>query len=126
MRAEFRDGPFDGNDVPLVPRHTASLQTIWRQSPATDFTVALNYVSNRYFDNDQSNDFGEKIPSYMTLDLQAGHVYHGLRLAARVNNLLADKHFDYGVRSTFTPGVYNAYPLPERTLLFTVSREFSS
>ncbi len=41
-----------------------------------------------------------------------------------MNNLLADKHYDYGVRSTFAPGVYNAYPLPERTLLFTVSREF--
>jgi iron complex outermembrane receptor protein len=126
IRSEFRDGPFDGNDVPLVPRHTASLQSTWRQSPATDFTVALNYVSNRYFDNDQTNDFGEKIPSYMTLDLQAGHVYRGYRFAARVNNLLADKHFDYGASSTFTPGVYNAYPLPERTLLFTVSREFSS
>ena len=58
--------------------------------------------------------------------MQASHLYRGYRLAARVNNLLADKHFDYGVRSTFTPGVYNAYPLPERTLLFTVSREFSS
>lgn len=126
MRSEFRDGPFDGNDVPLVPRHTASLQSTWRQSPATDVTVALNHVSSRYFDNDQSNDFGEKIPSYTTLDLQASHAYQGFRFAARVNNLLADKHFDYGVRSTFSPGVYNAYPLPERTLLFTVSRDFSS
>jgi iron complex outermembrane receptor protein len=126
IRSEFRDGPFDGNDVPLVPRHTAGLQGTWRQTPTTDFTVALNHVSNRYFDNDQDNDFGEKIPSYRTVDLQAGHVYRGYRLAARVNNLLADKHFDYGVSSTFSPGAYNAYPLPERTFLFTVSREFSS
>ena len=126
IRSEFRDGPFNGNDVPLVPRRTASLQGTWRQSPATDFTVAVNYVSNRYFDNDQTNDFGEKIPSYTTLDLQAGHVYRDFRFSARVNNLLADKHFDYGVRSTFSPGVYNAYPLPERTFLFTVSRDFSS
>ena len=125
IRSKFRDGPFDGNDVPLVPRHTASLQTTWRQSPLTDFTVAVNYVSNRYFDNDQTNDFGEKIPSYTTLDLQASHVYEDFRLTSRVNNLLADNHYDYGVRSTFSPGVYNAYPLPERTFLFTVSRDFS-
>mgnify|MGYP001825839724 CR=1 FL=1 len=124
MHAEFRDGPYDGNDVPLVPRHSASLVTTWRQSPATDLTVALNYVANRYFDNDQTNDFGEKIPSYKTVDVQASHVYSGYRFTAKVNNLLADKHYDYGVRSTFSPGVYNAYPLPERTLLFTVSRKF--
>jgi iron complex outermembrane receptor protein len=125
IRSKFRDGPFDGNDVPLVPRHTASLQTTWRQSPVTDFTVAVNYVSSRYFDNDQTNDFGEKIPSYTTLDLQASHVYEDFRLTARVNNLLADNHYDYGVRSTFSSGVYNAYPLPERTFLFTVARDFS-
>lgn len=126
MRSKFRDGPFDGNDVPLVPRHTASLMTTWRQSPATDITVALNYVANRYFDNDQTNNFDEKIPSYKTVDVMASHVYQDYRFTAKVNNLLDDKHFDYGVSSTFTPGVYNAYPLPERTLLFTVSKDFGS
>ena len=125
IRSKFRDGPFDGNDVPLVPRHTASLQGTWRQSTETDYTVAVNYVSNRYFDNDQTNDFDEKIPSYTTLDLQASHVYADFRFTGRVNNLLDDNHYDYGVRSTFSPGVYNAYPLPERTYLFTVSRDFS-
>ena len=85
----------------------------------------MNYVSNRYFDNDQTNDFDEKIPSYTTVDLQASHVYADFRLTGRVNNLLDDNHYDYGVRSTFSPGVYNAYPLPERTYLFTVSRDFS-
>jgi iron complex outermembrane receptor protein len=123
MRAQFRNGPYAGNEVPLVPRNTASAMAIWKYSAATDFVAAVNFVGKKYFDNDQANDFGRKIPSYETMDLQASHRYRGFRLVARINNLFDKKFYDYGVRSTFSPGVYNAYPLPERTFLITVSRE---
>jgi iron complex outermembrane receptor protein len=126
MRAEFRDGPFDGNDIPLVPRNTASAAATWARTPETAFTVAVNLVGERYFDNDQANDFGRKIPGYETLDLQASHRYRGVRIVARINNLLDKKFYDYGVSSTFTPGVYNAFPLPERTFLVTLSKEFGA
>ncbi|UCC57040.1 MAG: TonB-dependent receptor [Gammaproteobacteria bacterium] len=126
MRAEFRDGPFDGNDIPLVPRNTASASATWRWTPDTELTAAVNFVGERYFDNDQTNDFGKKIPSYETIDLQASHRYRGFRVTAKVNNLLDKKYYDYGVRSTFTPGVYNAFPLPERTFLVTVAKEFGN
>jgi iron complex outermembrane receptor protein len=126
MRAEFRDGPFDGNDIPLVPQHTASASATWRWTPETEFMGAVNFVGERYFDNDQANDFRKKIPSYETIDLQASHRYRGFRFAARVNNLLDKKYYDYGVSSTFTPGVYTAFPLPERTFLVTVSKELGA
>ena len=126
MRAKFRDGDFSGKNVPLVPENTASLTGIWKQSPATEFIVAANYVDNRYFDNDQSNTFAEKIPSYYTIDTKVSHRYRGFRLTAEVNNIFEEKFYDYGVSSTFSPGVYNAYPLPERTILFTVSKDFGN
>jgi iron complex outermembrane receptor protein len=126
MRAKFRDGDFSGKNVPLVPENTASLTGIWKQSPATDFIVAANYVDNRYFDNDQSNTFEEKIPSYTTIDTKVSHRYRGFRLTAEINNIFEEKIYDYGVSSTFSPGVYNAYPLPERTILFTVSKDFGN
>jgi iron complex outermembrane receptor protein len=47
-------------------------------------------------------------------------------LTAEVNNIFEEEFYDYGISSTFTPGVYNAYPLPERTILFTVSKEFGN
>jgi iron complex outermembrane receptor protein len=124
MRSEFRDGPYQGNTVPLVPRNTASATATWKWSPATRYTASISYTGDKYFDNDQANDFGRKIPSYATVDLQASHLYQSYRFAAKVSNLFAEKAYDYGVSSTTTPGVYNAYPLPERTLLFTVSKEF--
>ncbi len=124
MRSEFRDGPYQGNTVPLVPRNTASATATWKWSPATRYTASISYTGDKYFDNDQANDFGRKIPSYATVDLQASHLYQSYRFAAKVGNLFAEKAYDYGASSTTTPGVYNAYPLPERTLLFTVSKEF--
>ena len=126
LRARFTDGPFDGNNVPLVPENKVSLSGIWRPTAATDLMVAINYVDSRYFDNDQSNSFGEKIPSYTTVDAKLSHVYKGLRMTAEVNNIFNEEYYEYGVSSTFTPGVYNAYPLPERTILFTLSKEFGN
>ena len=126
MRAKFRDGDFSGKNVPLVPENTASLSGTWKQTPATDLVVSANFVDNKYFDNDQSNTFEKKIPSYTTVDAKISHRYRGFRLTAEVNNIFEEKFYDYGVSSTFSPGVYNAYPLPERTILFTVSKDFGN
>ena len=126
MRAKFRDGEFSGKNVPLVPQNTASLTGIWQQSPATDLIVAANFVDNKYFDNDQTNTFAETIPSYYTIDAKISHRYRGFRLTAGINNIFEEKFYDYGVSSTFSPGVYNAYPLPERTILFTLAKDFGN
>jgi len=126
MRAKFRDGEFSGKNVPLVPQNTASLTGIWQQSPATDLIVAANFVDNKYFDNDQTNTFAETIPSYYTIDAKISHRYRGFRLTAGINNVFEEKFYDYGVSSTFSPGVYNAYPLPERTILFTLAKDFGN
>ena len=124
MRSKFRDGPYDGNNVPLVPENTATVSGIWKQSPATDFILTANYIDNKYFDNDQSNTFGRKIPSYKTVDAKISHRYRGYRMTAEINNIFEEKAVDYGVSSNSSPGVYNAYPLPERTLMFTVAKSF--
>jgi len=63
-----------------------------------------------------------KIPGYPMFDLKASKQAGPWRFTAAVNNLLGRKAYDYGVKSTFTPGRYNAYPLPEREFTVTVSR----
>lgn len=126
LRARFTDGPFAGNNVPLVPENKASLAGTWRAAPTTELIVAVNYVDKKFFDNDQSNSFAEKIPAYTTVDAKLAHTYKGFRLTAEVNNLFEEEYFDYGVSSTFSAGVYNAYPLPERTIMFTLAADFSN
>ncbi len=39
------------------------------------------------------------------------------RYSLAVQNLFDRKYFDYGIASTFTPGSYNAYPMPGRSVM---------
>jgi iron complex outermembrane receptor protein len=123
-RARFRDGPHDGNELPLVPRHTASLAGIWTLQPATRLAATVRYEGEKYFDNDQANDFGRKIPAYTLVDLKLSHERDAWTAGLAVNNLFDREAYDYGVRSTFSPGVYNAYPLPERSFTLSLARAF--
>jgi len=124
MQATFRDGAYAGNTVPLVPRNSASLTTHWQTGTASRVSASLNYVGSQYFDNDQNNTFGEKIPAYTTADLK--YMLGGKRwnLDVLINNALDKEYFGYGVSSTTTPGKYNAYPDPGRVLSLSLSRRF--
>lgn len=122
--AEFRAGPFDGNKVPVVARHTGLLGAdvaFWQQ---WTLSSRLNYVGSKYFDNDESNDFGKKIPAYSQLDLKLGYTAGNLHAALGVQNVGDVKAHDYGARSTFTAGRHNAYPLPERRAMLEMQYKF--
>lgn len=122
-RAEFRDGTYKGNEVPLVPNNTASLSALWDLSPTLQFIMTANHVGKKFFDNDQTNT-SARIPSYDMVDVKLLSKFGPWKLSGTINNLFDKEAFDYGVISTFTPGRYNAYPLPERSATFSVIREF--
>lgn len=67
-------------------------------------------------DNDQAN-FQPQNPAYTTLDLQLSGKMDQFFWSAAVANLFDVEYFDYSVASAFTPGAYNAYPLPGRTFM---------
>jgi len=122
-RAEFREGIYKGNDVPLVPSNTASLSALWDLSPTLQFIMTANHIGKKFFDNDQNNS-SARIPSYEMVDVKLLSKFGPWKLSGSINNLFDEEAFDYGVISTFTPGRYNAYPLPERSAIFSVTREF--
>ncbi|MCK4951848.1 MAG: TonB-dependent receptor [Gammaproteobacteria bacterium] len=122
-RSKFTEGNYTGNEVPVVSKNTASLAASWAFSSNVNATAAANYIGSKYFDNDQQNSLF-KIPAYTTVDLKLNSVWSKWQIEGAVHNLLDEKAFDYGVKSTFTPGRYNAYPLPERNFSLSVSRSF--
>ncbi len=111
--SKFRDGTYQGNDVPMVPRDTASLGLEAKIMPNLLLTTTANYVGSKRFDNDQENTL-HKIPSYWLANIMLKGSFKEWSLTAKVNNIFDKKVYDYGIKSTFTPGRYNAYPLPER------------
>jgi len=122
-RSEFRQGSFAGNDVPLAPEKTAAVSALWNIKPDVLLSSTLNYVGKKRFDNDQTNTFS-RIPSYKTVDIKLTGKLSDWNISAQVKNLFNEKYFEYGVISTFTPGLYNAYPLPEREYSVSLERKF--
>ena len=123
-RAIFREGPFAGNDVPLVSRYTASAGVTWngwQKYLVVDATV--RGWSERRMDNDQRNR-QPLIPADATIDFklsgEVGHFFWSIG----VNNVLNALYYDYAVASTFTDGRFSAYPLPGRSYMVKAGATF--
>lgn len=127
--AKFREGSYggidvSGNRVPNVPAHRATLGGSWAMSGKTRLNGTVSHTGEQYFDNDQANSFGQKIPAYTVVNLKLVHREGDWTLAAGINNLLNEKYFTYGTRSPWTPGRYTAYPMAERNLAVTLGHTF--
>lgn len=125
QQAHFDAGVYNGNEVPLVPRESAYARLDWQPFAALSLSLAQRYVGERRFDNDQANDFGSLMPSYRRSDAEFQWRHgSGVWLRAGVYNLEDRIVYDYAVRSNFTPGVFSAYPLPDRHVMVTVGAEW--
>lgn len=125
QRAQFSQGTYEDNEVPLVPRQTAYGRLDYAPLSWLSVSLAQRYVGRRYFDNDQNNSFGERIPSYRRSDAEIeARFADGFWLRGGVYNLEDKIVFDYGVSSSFSPGVYNAYPLPDRHLMVSLGADW--
>jgi iron complex outermembrane recepter protein len=123
-RAVFREGPFAGNDVPLVSRYTAMggvTWNIWQNYLVFDATV--RGWSERFMDNDQANT-QRRIPADATVDLKLSGAYQHFFWSLSVNNLFDAQYYDYAIASSFTPGRFAAYPLPGRTYMVKAGATF--
>src|ERR1700682_294045 len=123
-RAVFREGPFTGNDVPLVSRYTANAGVtwnIWQKFLVADATV--RFWSSRRMDNDQANT-QLLIPANATVDFKLSGEYERFFWSLSVNNVLNALYYDYAVASTFTDGRFSAYPLPGRTYMVEAGATF--
>jgi iron complex outermembrane recepter protein len=123
-RAVFREGPFAGNDVPLVSPFTASAGVTWnawQKYLVVDATV--RYWSSRRMDNDQPNT-QPLIPANATVDFKLSGEYDRYFWSLSVNNVFNVLYYDYAIASAFTPGAFSAYPLPGRTFWLKAGATF--
>lgn len=124
QKAEFREGQFSDNEVPMVPQRMANLSALWTVVPDVTASVVWRYVGEKRFDNDETNTFGEQIPSYSTLDTKISALIGQWTVTGTVNNVFDKDIFDYGVASTSSTERFNGYPLPGRNFTLGASRRF--
>lgn len=125
--AEFRSGsfggtPIAGNDVPLVPRHAASLGAGWKFMPRARIDAALRYTGEQRYDSDELNTFNQKMPAYAVADLKLAYDQADWRFTAGIQNLFNKHYYSYGVFTGFP--TYSALPAPERMLYVTARYTF--
>ncbi len=116
-RAVFREGPFAGNDIPLISRWSGTAGAswdIWNKWAVYD--VILRYAGERRLDNDLLN-VQPLIPSHAVVDMRIGGRVKNAYWSFTVQNVFNDLYYDYGIASTFTIGRFNAYPQPGRTFM---------
>jgi len=119
--SQFRSGQLNGSDVsgktvPLVPRNKFMLSGNIDFSSTTRLNGVFSYVGSQFFDGDETNSFGQKIPAYRVFDLKLSHRIGNWTLAAAALNLFNEKYFNYGL---VVPGTFIAYPQPEQAFLLS-------
>jgi iron complex outermembrane receptor protein len=121
LHATIKDGMFQGNDVPNVPQHMATVEAI--SSLGRGFTIVLNgiYVGERPFVSDFSSTFGDQ-KNYMVFNGKIIYQWKSLKAFLDINNITDKKYSEYGVIGGF-PVEKSFYPSPERNFLVGLSME---
>lgn len=116
-RSVFRDGPFAGNDVPLVSRWTGSAGVAWDiYKKYLVFDATARAFGPRWMDNDSAN-VQPLIAGKTIVDARIGGEYDKFFWSFAAQNVFDVRYFEYSVASAFELGRYSAYPLPGRTFL---------
>jgi iron complex outermembrane receptor protein len=121
-RAVFREGPFAGNDVPLVSHWTGNIGVSWDVWKNMTLDVVNRYFSPKRMDNDQLNN-QPMIPSYNLVDVRLGGTVEQFFWSVAVLNLFNVQYFDYSIASPYPwgpgslSGTYSAYPMPGRSYM---------
>jgi iron complex outermembrane recepter protein len=127
--ARFDGGVYDENEIPVVPRHKASLGLRVQLKKELAWNILGTYVGERYFYNDQANTYS-RLNGYFVADTSLTVGRKDWSFTFGVNNVLDKKYAEYaGVRVT-EDGVYGYhvgdkfyFPAPERN--FTLKAEYS-
>jgi iron complex outermembrane receptor protein len=120
--ASFREGPYAGNQIPLVARNKASLRLTSSDRGLGAYSLAATYVGDRRYSGDFANSLGS-LAGYMTVDLQGRWTVKRWTLTARLINALDRRYAPFAGFSTFLND-YFYYPADARSLLVSVRYDF--
>lgn len=120
--AQFRDGPYAGKDIPLVPRDKATVQLVWNAGAAGTYAALANHVGNRRYSGDFANVRG-MLPGYTTVDFQAAWQLKPWTITARILNAFDKRYSPFAGYSTFISDHYY-YPADGRSFRLAARYDF--
>ena len=118
--AGFRDGPYQGNDVPMVAERTARLALDYAFAPAWALFGEALYIGERRLDGDFDN-LRPRLDSVTLVNANLRYLRGPWSAELRVTNLTDREYSDYGAVS-FLGDIF--YPAPERRWFVTLGYRF--
>jgi iron complex outermembrane receptor protein len=94
-RTKIQQGPFDGNHLPITPKHAGSATVDWGKDKGPVFSATGRFVGSRYLANDLANQ-QEKLPKYIVVDTKLSYRFKAGEAFFGVNNLLNRKYDEVG------------------------------
>ncbi|MFH1640329.1 MAG: TonB-dependent receptor [Candidatus Omnitrophota bacterium] len=95
-KSYFKGGQYNKNEIPMVPRHKASVVLRLLLPKNFTFNMTGTYVGKRYFINDTPNAFS-RLNGYMVADANLSYRHKDLALTFSVNNLFDKQYSEFGV-----------------------------
>jgi len=123
--AKSESDAFDGNRIPLVAEHSATLLLDYRPLHNLDMHAEVKYVGDQVLGGDFANSF-PTLDDFTVVNLSSEYRINGWRFGAKVNNLFDKEYSDTG-STGYTAGFVLAdsyYPAPERNFWLTAGYEF--
>ncbi len=114
--SEYRDGPFVGNDVPWVSRHSASTHLGYEILPGLRSHVEAVYTGKRYYSGDDANT-QRRAGSYTVINAALVYDYRQFTGKLRVNNLTGKQYDAFASAAS-------RYPAPEEDVQLSVGYRF--
>ena len=76
-------------------------------------------------ESDDEN-FQPRIPSYVIANITLSSKFNNFFADLAINNIFDETYFNYAVASSAASkkGIYNAYPLPGREIMLSISSKF--
>ncbi|MEJ7929931.1 TonB-dependent receptor [Ramlibacter sp. AN1015] len=118
-RAEFREGPYAGATVPLVPERTMAVRADWRPAAGHTLSGGVNWVSSQYVDFANSCS----VPSYTTADARYAFQWRQAEFSLGATNLF-DRRFFTQAFACAGGQATSLYPEPGRAFTAAVRVAF--
>jgi len=122
--AKIIGGNYDGSKCPNVPRHKATLNTLFSLGHGFSLNVNGFWVGERPFVSDWANAFDEQ-DDYFVLNTKLKYCWKNLTAFLNINNLTNEEYSEYVVLSIFSiPPEEAFYPSPKINFLAGISADF--
>jgi iron complex outermembrane receptor protein len=122
VKAVFDGGPFDGNDVPLVPNSKLGVKLSYTIIDNLTFNLMSVSRSNCYVVSDQENK-QQKLPGFTTFDASLSWASKKIMAVLAIKNITGKKYSEYAVYSPFANDTA-LYPSPRQQALLSVQYAF--